>query len=224
MRPNGLAGVEILSDALVGRDGGFLALRRLRMANIRGDGTRSASYLVDYLVRPTGIDAVAVVIYCREGGRVRVLLRDGLRPPLVVGRPDALLPVPDARRYLLFREIVAGIVEEGDRGEEGLRRRAAMEIEEETGFRVAPEAVRFLGASFFPSPGAMAERVWLLAVEVASTAAGATPAGDGSPMEECAELCWLDLDQAIQACVGGEIEDGKTELGLRRLRDRLASR
>ena len=48
--------------------------------------------------------------------------------------------------------------------------------------------------------------------------------GDGSPMEEGARTTWLLLDDAIAACVRGELADLKTELGLRRLRDHLASR
>jgi hypothetical protein len=32
---------------------------------------------------------------------------------------------------------------------------------------------------------------------------------------------WLGLDDAIAACVRGELADLKTELGLRRLRDHL---
>jgi hypothetical protein len=32
---------------------------------------------------------------------------------------------------------------------------------------------------------------------------------------------WVDLDEAIAASVRGELEDAKTELGLRRLRDWL---
>jgi ADP-ribose pyrophosphatase len=42
-------------------------------------------------------------------------------------------------------------------------------------------------------------------------------------MEEGAELRWVALDEAIRLCVAGEIEDAKTELVLRRLRDRLAA-
>jgi hypothetical protein len=41
-------------------------------------------------------------------------------------------------------------------------------------------------------------------------------------MEEGARTYWLALDDAIAACVRGDICDLKTELGLRRLRDHLA--
>jgi ADP-ribose pyrophosphatase len=220
-----VVGLEILSEKLVGREGGFLALRRYRLANVRADGTRSEPYLVDFIVRPKGIDAVVVAVWRRgPGGPVEVLLRDGLRPPLHLGRDPSEVPVPDAKRHLFFREVVAGIVEAHDRGEEGIRRRAAAEVEEEAGYRVAAADVVLLGAGTFPTPGAMPERFWLAAVEVAADDPGAPPAGDGSPMEEGARVQWMALDAAIDACVAGELEDAKTELTLRRLRDHLASR
>jgi ADP-ribose diphosphatase len=218
-----IRGVEILSDEIVGRDGGFLAIRRLRLRNLREDGSLSPPYLCDFLVRPKGVDAVVVAVYARarEGGKVRVLLRDGLRIPLHVGRAPGDLPVPDPRPYLFFREVVAGIVERDDVGEAGIRRRAALEVDEEAGFHVRAEDVRLLGAGTFPSPGAMAEKFWLAAVEVADPAAAAPAAGDGSPMEEGATVEWLDLDEAIAACRRGDIEDAKTELALRRLKEDL---
>ena len=67
----------------------------------------------------------------------------------------------------------------------------------------------------------MVEKFYFAAVEVDPRAQHPL-AGDGSPMEEGARTRWLGLDDAIAACVRGEISDLKTELGLRRLRDRLA--
>lgn len=211
--------VEILSDETVGQ-GGFLAIRRLRCVNVRDDGTRSAPYLCDFVIRPKGLDAVVVAVWARTDGRVRVLLRDGLRLPLHVGRPGAATPIPDGKAYLFFREVVAGIIEVEDVGEAGVRRRAAIEVEEEAGFRVDASRVAILGAGTFPSPGAMAEKFWLAAVEV-DPGTVAQASGDGSPMEEGATVEWLDLDDAIAACVRGDIEDAKTELALRRLAERL---
>jgi ADP-ribose pyrophosphatase len=95
-------------------------------------------------------------------------------------------------------------------------------VEEEAGYRVEAGAVELLGAGTFPTPGAMAERFWLAAVEIDDPGLATVPAGDGSPMEEGASIAWMDLDDAIAACVRGEIEDMKTEVALRRLRDRVA--
>lgn len=212
---------EVESDTMAGIEGGFMAVRRLRLRNVRDDGSRSRTYVCDFLVRPKGVDAVVVAIYHRAGAGVQVLLREGLRPVLAHGRDPATLPIPDARPYLTFTEVVAGIIEADDRGEEGVRRRAALEVEEESGFAVSPEAVRLLGAGAFPSPGSMPEKFWLTAVEVSGPHEQRHAEGDGSPMEEGATTRWMDLDEAIAACVEGRIEDVKTELALRRLRDAL---
>jgi ADP-ribose pyrophosphatase len=91
---------------------------------------------------------------------------------------------------------------------------------EEAGYRVDPAAVVLLGAGGLPSPGAMAERFFFVAVEV-DPATQVALEGDGSPMEEGADTRWLPLDDAIAACVRGDIEDLKTELGLRRFADWL---
>jgi ADP-ribose pyrophosphatase len=69
------------------------------------------------------------------------------------------------------------------------------------------------------------EKFWLAAARLPDGEqphALAAPEGDGSPMEEGARVAWVGLDEAIARCVRGEIEDAKTELVLRRLRDRLA--
>lgn len=217
-----VVGFEIESDEIVGRDGGFLEIRRLRMRNRRADGTRSAPYLCDYVFRPKGTDAVVVALY-REtsGGGLQVLVRDELRPPLQLGRGGEGVPVPDEGRSILFTGIVAGILEPEDRGEAGIRRRATLEAWEEAGYRIAPEEVVFLGAGTFPTPGALPEKFWLVAARADESTTPAPPPTDGSPLEEGAVVRWLDLDEAIGACVRGEIADAKTELALRRLRDRL---
>jgi ADP-ribose pyrophosphatase len=215
--------VDILSDEIIGREGGFLAIRRLRCENLRPDGSRSAPYICDFLVRPKGIDAVVVAVYARRGDTVNVLLRDGLRIPLALGRPAGELPIADLKPYLFFREVVAGIIERHDHGEAGVRTRAAIEVEEEAGYRVDPADIVLLGGGSFPSPGAMAEKFWFACVEVDPTAASASLAGDGSPMEEGASTTWMPLADAIAACTRGDIEDAKTEIVLRRLADHLAS-
>lgn len=217
-----VVGVEILSETIVGREGGFLAIRRLTMANVLEDGSRSRPYLVDYVVRPKGSDAVVVGIFARGPRGIEVLIRAGLRPPISIGRGGPGIPIPDARPYLFFPECVAGILEDEDVGEEGIRRRAAIEVLEEAGYEVRPEDVVHLGAGCFPSPGSMIEKFWLTAVEVIDRTAVRSPPGDGSPMEDDARIEWMGLNDAIEACVEGRIEDAKTEIVLRRLAARLA--
>jgi ADP-ribose pyrophosphatase len=207
------------SDERVG-EGGFLAIRRLRLRNRRADGSLSAQYLCDAIARPYGQDAVGVAVYARTALGIQVLVREGLRPAIAFGRDAARAPLPEPPPSNFLVELVAGIVEQGDRGEAGLRTRAAHEVEEEAGFQVDPARVVLLGAGMYPSPGCMVEKFYFASVEV--DPGSQTPlAGDGSPMEEGARTRWLLLEDAIAACVRGELCDLKTELGLRRLRDKL---
>ena len=214
-----ISGLIVDGDERVG-EGGFLAIRRLRLRNRREDGSASAPYVCDSIARPYGQDAVVVAVYARTSHGLRVLVRDGLRPAVALGRDVARAPLAEPAPGLMLTELVAGIVEEGDRGEVGLRTRAAHEVEEEAGFAVSPDAVILLGAGMLPSPGSMVEKFYFAAVEVEAAAPPAR-AGGCSPRAEGATTRWLALDDAIAACVRGEITDLKTELGLRRLRDHL---
>jgi len=207
------------SDERVG-DGGFLAIRRLHLRNVRGDGSTSAQYVCDAVVRPFGQDAVVVVVYAKTERGIEVLVRHCLRPALIMGRDPARAPLREQKPGLFLTELVAGIVEEGDAGEAGLKSRAAHEVYEEAGFLVEQDHVALLGAGMYPSPGCLVEKFYFAAVEV-DPATQQPLAGDGSPMEEGARTAWLLLDDAIGACRAGQLADLKTELGLRRFKDFL---
>lgn len=213
--------LTIERDEVVGT-GGFLAIRRLRVHNRRADGSRSASYTVDFVARPHGQDAVVIALWHRTAaGAVEILVRDGRRPAVALGRSSALAPLPDRRSDGWLTELPAGIIEPGDRGVDGLLARAVAEAAEEAGFALAPTDFVLLGAGSYPSPGSVPEKYYYVAAQVDPARQGAL-AGDGSPMEEGATTRWLELEHAIAACVAGSLEDGKTELALRRLRDHLA--
>jgi ADP-ribose pyrophosphatase len=216
-----LSELIIDGDERVG-EGGFLALRRLRLRNRRVDGSASRGYVCDVVVRPYGQDAVVVAIYASTPRGIEILVRECLRPALTLGRDPARAPLPEAASGLFLTELVAGIIEESDRGEDGLRTRAAAEVHEEAGFAVAPGEVVLLGAGMLPSPGCLVEKFYFTAVKV-DPSAQQPLAGDGSPMEEGATTRWWLLDDAIEACRTGVLVDLKTELGLRRLREHLGT-
>jgi ADP-ribose pyrophosphatase len=222
MTADDIVGFVIDGDELHG-EGGFLAVRRLRMRNRRADGSVSPPYVCDAIARTYGQDAVVVAVWARTARGVEVLVRDGLRPALITGRDPARAPLPEPAPEMFLTELVAGVIERGDVGEPGLRQRAAHEVLEEAGFAVDPAAITLLGAGGYPSPGSMVEKFYFAAVEV-DPAAQQALSGDGSPMEEGARTRWLAIDAAIDACMRGELVDLKTELGLRRLRDHLAAR
>jgi len=204
-----VTGFEVIEDGRVG-EGGHLRLRRMRMRLLLSDGSRTAEGTWDYVERPVGLDAVVVALFRRRSGRIEVLLRHGVRIPVQFGRPEK----PES---LLFPELVAGIVETG----EDLSRRAAAEAMEEAGLRIEPSSVELLGPAVFPTPGMCAEVFHFVCCEVAPDAREHAVAGDGSPFEEGARLEWAALEDALARCGRGEIRDMKTEIGLRRLAEKV---
>jgi ADP-ribose pyrophosphatase len=205
-------------------DEGFLRLRRLRARNRREDGTLSREYPIDVIDRPT-LDAVAACVWARGARGVEVLTRRGLRPAAYFRRGKT--PVLPDGDYLLLEELVAGVLEPGEIGIDALRRRASAEVHEEAGIMIPPERFNVLGGAFFMLPGIASEKIHLVEAEVERGAGpsllDAPGAGDGSPLEEGAELWWRPLDEAIEACERGLIEDAKTEIALRRLAVRLSA-
>lgn len=221
--PTAVVAYELFAEESFGGEH-YLRVRRVHLRNVRADGSRSRPYFCELVDRPRhGTDAVVVALWHRDAaGQVCVLLREGLRPAIAFGRPPERLPVPDARPYLLFTEVVAGILEDEDRGEDGIRRRAAIEAWEEAGLRVAPERFSRLGGKVFPTPGMAPECFHLMHAEV-EPGESAPPPGDGSPMEEGSVLRFVPLAEALRMCDRGDIEDAKTELALRRLHARLTT-
>ena len=205
-----LKAIEIVSDDRVGQ-GGFLSLRRMKLRLVGADGTRTKVGTWDYVEREVGLDAVVVALWRRRAGAVEVLLRAGVRVPVQFGRPQQ--PVS-----LLFPELVAGILERGEESDAAAKQRAADEAKEEAGLVVDAARVQPLGPPMFPTPGMCAEQFHFVHAEVEDQEASA-PEGDGSPFEEGAQLEWVALDEALRRCARGEIQDLKTEVGLRRLRE-----
>jgi len=208
---------EVLSDTRL-NEGGFLVLRRMKLRAVLDDGSKTKEGTYEFVERPKGLDAVVLAIWTRgPDGRARVLLRDGVRIPLVFGRTAPPKP-------LKFTEVVAGILEKGEETDSGIRQRAADEAWEEAGLRIAPDRVKTLGPATFPTPGMCAEYFHLMECEISKQEADAAehPSGDGSPFEEGAAVRWSTLDEALAAVERGEINDLKTEVILRRLQQRLA--
>jgi ADP-ribose pyrophosphatase len=222
-----ISAIELVEDRTAQSrcDQGFLRLKRYTARNRRADGSASREYPLDVIDRPT-LDAVAVCAWARGPRGIEVLTRAGLRPAAAF-RPAELAALPEPR-YLLVEELVAGVVEPGERGLPALQRRCAAELHEEAGLDVPWEQFNALGGPFFMLPGIASEKIHLFAVEVPR---GDGPAeweapqeGDGSPLEEGAVLRWRELGLALTACEEGEIEDAKTELAFRRLARRLGIR
>ena len=161
------------------------------------------------------MDAVVIAAHARhETGARHVYLTSALRPPIVMREQ----PAPGSRAGLW--ELPAGLIEVTERDAEGARRAAVRELAEEIGFSVPPEKLRTLGPWTYPAPALIAERHIFFEVEV-EPAERRAPAQDG-PLEEGALVVDVPLETALAMCERGEMRDAKTELGLRRLVERLS--
>ncbi len=201
---------------------GYLRRRRYRARTVLSDGVRTEPYVVDWVERERSRrDAAAVVLY----------------EPAASGRPsEAWVLLRRQVRWAFYQihgeslclELVAGLQE----GSEPWTETARRETREEAGIDLPEAAFVSLGPPVIPIPASFAEQIALLAVEVPDLlqrATAAVPDGDGSPLEEGADLWVMRLDAAIELCEtepgngphGLFIADAKTEIGLRRLRARL---
>ena len=224
---SGLRDITVVEDRTAESrcDVGFLKVRRLLVRNEYADGSASEPYPCDLVSRP-GVDAVVAVLYdiVQDTGRrrVRVLLREGIRAPILLRRHKTFVQ-PDPRVYTSIHELVAGMIEPEDGpGLAGLARRARAEASEEAGLDVPEASFAPLGGETFASPGTGDEKLYYCAARAPIHEASEEQAqGDGSVMEEGASLRFLDLAEAIRACRDGAFPDMKTELGLLRLADQI---
>jgi ADP-ribose pyrophosphatase len=210
--------LELLEDLSPAGAQGFLRFVRRRLRAHYPDGTESAPFLYDEVDRRS-IDAVVIAAhYVGAGGERRVFLRSALRPPVYFrGSDRAPIPLPDHHGGLW--ELPAGLIEPDEQNAAGLPASAARELHEELGIAVAPEALAPLGPSMFPSPGVVAERHFFFEVAV-DPATRTEPPLDGSALEKFGVIYDVPVTVALDMCRQGVIEDGKTELALRRLAER----
>ena len=213
--PREVTDLEVVEDfsATARCDEGFLRLKRLRCQNRRVDGSVSPVFRVDVVDRPS-LDAVAVLLYRQSEGALEILTHKTLRPAAYFRRGHPNAP-PEELAPLFVEELVAGLLEAGDRGELGVRARAVAEALEEAGITLELEAVRVLGGPFFLAPGILSEKIYACVADCTGKPM-AEPKGDGSPLEEGGSVRWWKADALLAACRSGEIQDAKTELVLAR--------
>ncbi|MFI5274328.1 MAG: NUDIX hydrolase, partial [Ktedonobacterales bacterium] len=140
-------------------------------------------------------DAVAIVAARRVsggGGGYEVALVRQFRP--AVGRD--------------LWELPAGLLESDE--QRNPEAAAIRELREETGYAAAEWRVL---AREFPSPGFSTEAISIYLATSLSVADGAVADQPANPAE-IAAVAWMSLEDALHACQRGEIDDGKTILGL----------
>lgn len=208
--------IALVKDLCPPRPGGFLSLHELEVRSVFNDGSASPSYRYEAVLR-TPLDAVVVVLTAHVDGEIAVCLRSCARPPAVM-RTLCDLPQVQSDETGVLWEVPAGLIESSDRGLEGLKRRAAAETCEETGYFLPTDAFSPMrGAPMYPSSGTLPERLFFMEARVTDVGSRQTPQGDGSHAEAGAVVRWVTLEDAVAMCDDGAIADMKTELAIRRL-------
>lgn len=209
--------LELVEDVSPAIPAGFLGLLRRRLRVRYPDGEHSAPFVYDELDR-RAIDAVILAAHFRRDGQRWVYLRSALRPPLRF-RDPARSPT-GARESGALWELPAGLIEPGEQSGRGVLEAGRRELWEELGFSARLSDLQPLGPPTWPCPGVMCERHFFLQLEVRPEER-AEPGLDGSALERFGRVIALPLTDALALCRSGQIEDAKTELGLRRLADAL---
>lgn len=221
--PGRIKNVEIVEQRQVSSPdaSAYLSLHSLKVQNTYSDETKSAVYRYEGVLRKY-LDAVVLILTAAINGEPHVCLRTSIRPPLLLRR-TLTLPQPDDDLPFALLELPAGLIEDADKGQDGLRARAAAETIEETGYVLPPAAFSLLGSAPFVSAGVIPEKMIFMRAAVSNVDDRIPPEGDGSPSEEGADIVWVGVDWALKMCDNGAIVDMKTELGIRRLAALLAS-
>lgn len=211
--------LQLVQDQSPKAEAGFLRLVRRRLVAIDQHGVSSAPFVYDEVDR-LALDAVVIAAhYADSAGRRQVYLRSAARPPVLLRPSHRNAQAAYARSNGLW-ELPAGLVEPDELSVEGIRRCAQRELKEELGFSIYPDSLLPLGPSTFPCPGIMGERHYFFHV-VVNPKYRQEPTLDGSAIERLGAIIEVPLDDALQWCRDGYLEDAKTELGLRRLAELL---
>jgi len=202
-------------------DQGFITVRRLTLEARFEDGRKSEPFRYDVVDR-AAIDAVVIVLTATDLGHDEpfVCLRTALRPPIAL-RAGRALARPETPTALLW-ELPAGLIEPeqtSDLVRDAVRETAARECREETGYAVPSDRFTMLGPAVFLSPGLCAEKIYFVHAWVDRNDHRAVTSTE--IVEQPSEIAWVPLGRALSLAEQGVIQDCKTELALRRLKDRL---
>lgn len=209
--------VDVLGDHLPRETRtGFLWIRHLTLQNRYPDGHQSKPYQY-FMVERELLDAVVITLFRRTAaGGIEVILRSQLRPPLAF-RHTYEIPLLAQGTGAVQWEIPAGLIEPGERGEEGLFQRASAEALEEVGYHLPPERFSMLGSASSLSPGLLAEKLHFVCAEIQGDDQRVHATGDGHAVEEGSVSVFVPLAEALAAIDTGLVHDLKTEVALHRL-------
>jgi ADP-ribose pyrophosphatase len=222
MKPQDLLDIEVLksADLTAQAERPFVRVWRYLLRHRYANQSVSREYSFDLAVTRF-CDAVAVVFYYRGAdGKIMVGMRYGTRPALFLRRQHIKSTGEHAEAGVSL-ELVAGGVEKEDYEGIGIAGRAAVELWEESGFRVSGDQLVSLGAPAYTATGFSIEKTHYFCVEVDPTKRKETGRED-NPHEEVGAIEFIELNEALARCREGRIADQKSEIGLFRFASKAA--
>ncbi len=212
---------EILSTTTI--NGSFLKIDTNHVKFHYPDGSL-AEMNVDAISRKLP-DAVVIIPYFKSetDNKYYVYLRSCLRTAVAVADYSSTMRISNCIGNLW--ELPAGLVDEDETGDYGLRLAVVRELEEEVGFKIDVESVLInrLGFPMFSSPGIIAERLYFFSVQVNPNDRG-VPTEDGSPLEKGGIVELFSINEILEYIQEGKVLDCKTEIGINRLYNILSLR
>lgn len=203
-------------------DTGFVNLERFVAINEYDDGSFSREYNCDIINR-SGKDAVIIVAYAYINNQINVLMISNFRP-VVYYREKVMTnknPEDIDEHIINFLEFPAGMLEEDEVNDKnynnGIKRCAKRELEEETGYSVDIKNIHILGHRYYSSSGIITERINIATCDITNLKPKKDIETDGSVMEENIESFFVPFDKAMAWCKDGVIKNAGTEIGLNRL-------
>ena len=206
--------LQQLQDQSPPAPAGFLRLVRRRLVAVDAQGELSSPFVYDEVDR-AALDAVIIAAHYVLDGTRHVYLRSAARPPVLLREANRNVGQDYVTHNGLW-ELPAGLVEPAEASKAGVIQCAQRELKEELGFDVAINQLLPLGPSTYPCPGVIAERHYFFQVSVRPEERR-EPTLDGSAIETLGAIIDVPLHDALSWCRAGQLEDAKTELGLRRL-------
>jgi ADP-ribose pyrophosphatase len=213
--------LQLVQDQTPPAPAGFLRLVRRQLVALDAKGEVSSPFVYDEVDR-AALDAVVIAAHYVVDGTRHVYLRSAARPPVMLRKSSRNVGQEYMTRNGLW-ELPAGLVEPGEASRTGVIQCAQRELKEELGFDVTIDQLVPLGPSTYPCPGVIAERHFFFHVLVRPDAR-LEPTLDGSAIETLGAIINVPLTDALSWCRAGQLEDAKTELGLRRLAELPISR
>ncbi len=200
---------------------GFSSLERFSVINEYDDGSSSDSYNCDIVVR-RGFDAVGIIPYLYIDNKLHILLLNNFRAAAffrekILGNTDSSLVDENTKSMI---EIPAGILEKDElkltKNDLGIRRCAARELMEETGYELSSREMKVLGSFYYSSPGLLTEKIYIATCDITGLLAEKIVT-DGSVMEETIKPFIIPFSEALALCNNGVIRNAVTEIAIKRL-------